>query len=188
MATVAIPAWNANGVIPPISSANPTSAERSPYVVSLSEFVLRFATSAKRRQILNGFLQYRARLHTAGLTTGFQWLDGSFMENIEATETRDPNDMDVVTFFKLPVGLTQAQVAATAPDLLDRRHLKATYFVDAFFVYLGSQAVSLVERSAYWYSVWSHRRDSTWKGYLQVDLDPVNDALAVLQLRAGGTP
>src|SRR4051812_362167 len=128
MATVAIPAWNANGVIPPISSANPTSAERSPYLVSLSEFVLRFGTSAKRRQVLNGFLQYRGRLHTAGLRTGFQWLDGSFMENVETTETRDPKDLDVVTFFSLPVGVTQQQIQAVAPDLLNHGLLKATYF------------------------------------------------------------
>lgn len=188
MATVPIPAWNASGILPPVSSTAPTSADRSPYTVSLSEFVLRFGTSPKRQQILSGFLQYRRRLHSAGFTTGFQWLDGSFLENVETTEIRDPNDLDVVTFFSLPVGLTQEQVAANAPDLLDRSHLKTTYLVDAFFVSLGSQAISLVERSAYWYSMWAHRRDSTWKGYLQVDLDSVEDALAALHLQAGGTP
>lgn len=188
MATVAIPTWNANGVMPPISSANPTSAERSPYVVSLSEFVLRFGTSPKRRQILSGFLQYRQLLHSAGLTAGFQWLDGSFMENIETLETRDPKDLDVVTFFYIPVGVTQRQIQTAAPTLTDHDLIKATYLVDSHFVSLGSHAISLVERSAYWYGVWSHRRDSTWKGYLQVDLDPIDDALAALNLHTGGTP
>jgi hypothetical protein len=188
MATVVIPTWNANGVIPPISSASPTSADRSPYTVSLSEFVLRFASSPKRRQILDGFLRYRGRLHTAGLTTGFQWLDGSFLENVETTESRSPNDLDVVTFFALPVGVNQQQILAAAPDILDQPRIKTTYFVDAYFVSLGSRATTLVERSAYWYSMWSHRRDSTWKGFLQVDLDPVEDALAALHLSAGGSP
>jgi hypothetical protein len=193
MATVVIPTWNANGVIPPISSASPTSADRSPYTVSLSEFVLRFASSPKRRQVLNGYLQYRGRLHSAGLTTGFQWLDGSFLENVETTERRDPNDLDVVTFFTLSVGVTQQQVLALAPDLFPRNavehtRLKTAYSVDAYYVSLGSRATLLVEQSAYWYSMWSHRRDSTWKGYLQVDLDPVEDALAALHLGAGGTP
>jgi hypothetical protein len=188
MPTVVIPAWNANGVIPPISSISPTSAERSPYTVSLSEFVLRFASSPERRQILDGFLQYRGRLHSAGLTIGFQWLDGSFLENVETTETRSPNDLDVVTFFSLPVGVTQQQILAAAPDILNQQRIKTTYFVDAYFVSLGSRAATLVEQSAYWYSMWSHRRDSSWKGYLQVDLDPVEDALAALHLRAGGTP
>ena len=31
--------------------------------------------------------------------------------------------------------------------------------------------------------MWSHRRDSTWKGYLQIDLDPHGDALAAVQLK-----
>ena len=188
MATVAIPAWNASGVLPPINLIDPTSPERSPYSVSLSDFVLRFGTSAKRRQILNGFLQYRRRLHAAGLTAGFQWLDGSFMESIETTETRDPKDLDVVTFYTLPVGVTQQQLFMANPDLFNLGFLKATYFVDAYVVSLGSRATILVQQSAYWYSMWSHRRDATWKGFLQVDLDPVEDTLAALNLQAGGTP
>lgn len=193
MVTVVIPAWNANGIIPPVSSAGPTSAERSPYIVSLSEFVLKFAASPKRRQILNGFLQYRVRLHSAGLRIGFQWLNGSFLESVETTETRDPNDLDVVTFFSLSVGVTQQQVLSQAPDLFPRNEvehtrLKSAYFIDAYYVSLGSPAPSLVQQSAYWYSMWSHRRDSTWKVYLQIDLDPAEDALAALHLRAGGSP
>lgn len=197
MSTVAIPAWTANGVIPPINPTAPTSAERSPYAVTLCEFVLRFATSPKRVQILDGFLRYRARLHATGLRAGFQWLNGSFHENVEVNEGRDPNDLDVVTFFTLPVGVTQQQIMLLAPDLFPntaagQATLKAAYFVDAYAVSLGSRPLLLVQQSAYWYSMWSHRRDSTWKGYLQVNLDPMDDALAAVQLRApaitGGTP
>ncbi len=36
----------------------------------------------------------------------------------------------------------------------------------------------IVAQAAYWYGMWSHRRDQTWKGYLQVDLDPAADVLA----------
>ena len=193
MPTVVIPAWTSSGVIPPVSSAGPASAERSPYVVSLSEFVLRFGSSAKRNQILNGFLRYRDRLHVAGLTTGFQWLDGSFLENIELTETRDPNDLDVVTFYSLPLGTTQQQILSLDPDLFPltvsgRANLKMSFFVDAYMVSLGSRASVLVQQSTYWYSMWSHRRDSRWKGYLQIDLDPSKDALAATHLRAGVSP
>lgn len=197
MTRVVIPTWNASGVIPPVSSTAPTSAERSPYLVSLSEFVLRYATSAKRQQILVGYLRYRGRLHSAGLTTGFQWIDGSFLENIEVTETRDPNDLDVVTFFSLPVGLTQQQVQARAPDAFpvtraERATFKTAFLVDPYFVSLGSRASILVQQSAYWYSMWSHRRDATWKGFLQIDLDPAEDPLAAIQLQVpaipGGSP
>ena len=39
-------------------------------------------------------------------------------------------------------------------------------------------ANELVERSAYWYSMWSHRRNQAWKGYLEVDLNPAHDQQA----------
>lgn len=188
MTTIAIPAWNANGVLPPINVSDPTSPARSPYPVSLSEFILRFNTSPKRRQILDGFLKYRSRLHAVGLTAGFQWIDGSFLENVEITANRDPNDLDVVTFYTLPIGVTQVQLQTAAPDVFSPGFLKATYFVDAYVVSLGSRAAILVQQSAYWYSMWSHRRDASWKGFLQIDLDPTDDALAALNLRAGGTP
>ena len=73
--TVAIPAWTAEGVLPPINASQPVSPERSPYVVSLADYVLRFGTSPERRAVIAGFLNYRAALHGAGLIHGFQWLD-----------------------------------------------------------------------------------------------------------------
>ena len=102
MAPVAIPTWTADGVLPPINASHPVSPMRSPYVVSLTDYVLRFGDTAERRTILEGFLRYRAALHAAGLVQGFQWLDGSFLEHIELTEGRAPNDIDVVTFYRLP--------------------------------------------------------------------------------------
>ena len=131
------------------------------------------------------------------LRVGFQWLDGSFHENVEVTESRDPNDIDLVTFYKLPVGVSQQQIMLQAPDLFprtaaDQSIMKNAYFVDAYTVSLGLPGPLLVQHSTYWYSMWSHRRDSTWKGYLQIDLDPQEDALAALQLTTpavtGGSP
>jgi hypothetical protein len=111
-----IPLWTSAGLIPPIDTTRPTSRERSPYFVSLSDFVLRFGTSADRRRILDGFLRYRARLHAAGLVKGFQWLDGSFLENVERIESRPPKDLDVVRYYRLPPGLTRAGLRGRAPD------------------------------------------------------------------------
>ncbi len=62
MTTVTIPAWNPQGVLPPIDVLNPTDAKRSPYRVLLTDLVVRFATSPERRQILRGWLDYRARI------------------------------------------------------------------------------------------------------------------------------
>jgi hypothetical protein len=188
MTTVAIPAWNSQGLLPPIDMLNPTSALRSPYRVALTDVMVRFATSPERRQILRGWLGYRAALHGMGLTDGFQWLDGSFLEQVETLENRPPRDLDVVTFTSFPAGFapTPQQMAA-----LDKQAAKQTYRVDSYFVELNLPADKLARRSAYWYSMWSHRRNEAWKGYLEVDLNPTYDpqALDILnQQDALGTP
>ncbi len=196
MTIVAIPAWTARGVIPPVNATSPTTAERSPYTVALPELVLRFGTSTERRRILDGFLRYRKRLHDAGLVSGFQWLDGSFLEDVELLEGRQPNDLDVVTFFRLPPGTTQSDIQSRAPDAFprsrgDRAVFKGVFHVDPYYVHLGAASERLVESSTYWYSLWSHRRDTSWKGYLQVDLAAMDEGVAAGHLTtplAGGTP
>lgn len=187
MNTVAIPSWNSLGLIPPINEQQPTSVERSPYVVSLTDFVLRFGQTQPRRTVLDGFLRYRAALHVAGLVSGFQWLDGSFLENVELLEARAPNDIDVVTFFDLPVGKSQMDMLQQFPDLFPttrgaQQKLKETYCVDAYVEHLGKAPSRLVRQSSYWYSMWSHRRNQAWKGYVQIDLAPTSDSSAITQL------
>ena len=79
-----IPEWTINNVIPAIRpNAEGHSTDRSPYEVSVIDLVERFATSPERIEILEGYLNYRKALHDLGLLEGFQWLDGSFCENVE---------------------------------------------------------------------------------------------------------
>lgn len=158
------------------------SAGRSPYKVSLVDCVLRFATTPERRAILTGYLAYRQALHEAGLVSGFQWLDGSFCEDVETIESRAPNDLDVVTFYHLPATTTQAQLMARYPKTFDRKGAKVRWKVDVYTVSLGGPPERLVERGAYWYGTWSHRRDELWKGFLQVSLDPKDDPTALTTL------
>lgn len=95
-----IPNWNISGLIPPIRPGQPGhSPERSPYRIGLMDIVNKFSETPERRNILSGLLRYRQALHDLGMINGFQWLDGSFMENVETTQSRHPNDIDVVTFF-----------------------------------------------------------------------------------------
>lgn len=189
LAAVAIPAWNSAGVLPPIRPSAPGhSADRSPYVVDLAMVVDRFATSKARMSILDGWLRFRADLHAAGIVSGFQWLDGSFLEDIETLENRAPKDMDVVTFFDLPHGQDQGSMARNHASLFDQKHVKANYGVDSYFTVLGQPTDRWqVKNISYWYSMWSHRRDSVWKGFVQVDLNPVQDgdARAALNLAEG---
>jgi hypothetical protein len=178
MSTVPIPKWNAQGVLPPIDPTGaPTSpSARSPYRTWLVNLVMHFNTTPERVKIMEGFLKYRAALHGLGLVRGFQWLDGSMLENIEILEQRVPKDVDVVTFYHLPAGKTQTDIMTAGMPLLV--NTKDQYKVDAYMVELGSPAETLVERSRYWYSMWSHRRNGLWKGYIEVDLDPAGDEAA----------
>ncbi len=188
----AIPNWNAQGLIPPIS-IDPTSPIRSPYIVSLTDVILRFNTSAPRKLVLDGLLRFRAELHKVGLVSGLQWIDGSFLENIESIESRDPRDVDVVTFFTLPTGiLNQGDLVARNPSLFDHAHVKSAYLVDSYPVSMNANGNRLITAAAYWYSMWSHRRGGAWKGFVQVDLNPAHDEIARQLLNAqstvGGTP
>lgn len=136
--TLAIPAWNSVGALPPIRPSAPGhSPDRSPYVVDLAMVFDRFATSPERMAILDGLLRFRADLHGAGITSGFQWLDGSFLEQIETLEGRAPKDMDVVTFFDLPRGQDQRSLAQHHGPLFDQKQVKANYAMDAYFIVLG---------------------------------------------------
>jgi len=180
-----IPSWNPDGLLPPVDPESPTSADRSPYCVSLDDVVLRFSETAERRAILYGFLGYRSSLHAIGLTDGVQWLDGSFVEQIESgTRRRPPADVDVVTFFRLPQGRTQAELVESASDLfpsdaVGRLALKDRFQVDAYSVHLGQSSNRLLELATYWSGVWGHQRDTfAWKGFLQIDLAPTDDEMA----------
>ncbi len=186
MATAPIPPWNARGVLPPNDPIDPTGLDRSPYPVPLLDVVMRFATSAERRTILQGLLDFRAALHRMGLVGGFQWLDGSFMEHIELLEKRAPRDIDVVTFFDAPAVFTPAP-----PDDAALRHApaKARFKVDSYLIELDATPPrELALMSAYWYSVWSHRRTAEWKGFLQIDLAPHEDGSARAWLNTAPGP
>ena len=188
MTTVAIPAWTALGLLPPIDPALPASPDRSPYPVSLKDVVMRFSTSPERRGIMKGFLDYRAALHGLGYTSGFQWLDGSFMEDVEVIEKRAPRDIDVVTFTHAPAAST---LATANLSVLDHDAAKAAFKVDSYIVELDLVPPrELTFLSAYWYSMWSHRRNQAWKGFLQIELAPAEDADALSWLAGanGGQP
>jgi hypothetical protein len=189
-----IPAWTSAGVLPSIRPGKlGHDFDRSPYRVPLSEVVDKFSSSPERLSILKGLLDYREALHMCGLVSGFQWLDGSFMEDVETLELRAPKDIDVVTYFHLPIGETELTLDKKAGDLFMNEYVKRTYSVDAYSQVLGSSTDELqVRLISYWYSMWSHRRDGIWKGFIQVELNPQQDIdarriLSAIQL-GGITP
>lgn len=174
--------WNNRGLLNPISS--PLGMKRAPYIVSLQELVERFATSPARCKILKGFLAYRRELRAIGIVEGFQWIDGSFVEDIEALDSRAPNDIDLVTFYKTPAGETQESLFNKNPLLFpsneeEKAKLKEKFPVDGSMSSLDAKQRPLIKQVIFWYSLWSHRRDQTWKGFLQVELDNQDDAEVV---------
>jgi hypothetical protein len=187
-----LPLWTMEGVLPAVWPGQPGhSTLRSPYITDLAQIVQRFATSPKRIEILQGLFSFRAELHKHGIRSGFQWLDGSFMEHVEALETRDPKDIDAVTYFDLPVGETEESLDQKASHLFDHDGVKEAFHVDHYPVVLGGMIdADSIREISYWYSMWSHRRNGTWKGFVQVDLDPSQDAAALpyLPVNSGGTP
>ncbi|MCK9374146.1 MAG: hypothetical protein M0P91_13255 [Sulfuricurvum sp.] len=181
-----IPDWNISGLIPPIRPDQPGhSPERSPYRVGLMDIVNKFSETPERRNILSGLLRYRQALHNLGMIDGFQWLDGSFMENVETTQNRNPNDIDVVTFFMMPDGMTQEIFARDHMSLFNPEYTKDVFKVDAYPVELGYPTDNwYVRQISYWYSMWSHTRQEQWKGFLEIDLSPIEDAEALAFLHA----
>lgn len=170
-------------VLPP-HLGNPTvGSELSPYSCTVVELCERFATSPERKQILEGFLSLRKELIALGFR-GFQWLDGSFLENIEVQEVRAPKDIDVVTFVEEPAD--ENAIAASLngrPELWKPALTKAMYFTDHYLLSLEQRRRLVVSQTRYWYGLFSHRRDGVWKGMLIVELkDLVDDDAARIVL------
>lgn len=179
---VAIPAWTAEGVLPPINAAQPVSAERSPYLVSLTDYVLRLGDTPARRTVLDGLLHIAPR---SGPRASCRASSGSMAasSNMWNESRGEPNDMDVVTFYRLPPDRSQRDLVSARPALfLDHAIVKRSYRVDGYLEHLGMEPERLTRRSAYWYSVWSHRRDQHWKRFVQVDLATSEDTFATATL------
>ncbi|MCT9124263.1 hypothetical protein N6G03_06565 [Cupriavidus gilardii] len=163
----------------------------SPYQVCIEDVARRFATSPARQTIFRGLLAYRKALRDIGFNQGFQWLDGSFVENVERTRLRPPGDIDIVTFVQRPTeARDEAQWSAFQRehlDLLIPAKVKARYQCEAFLMDLHSPGSLLVDDTRYWFGLFSHQRSSYhWKGMLQVDLVD-NDAAALAVLEAGAS-
>lgn len=187
--TPGIPAFNHSGVLPPFLGSDPagSSAAMSPYRVSIDSLITAYATTPERNAILQGFLRFRRDLRAIGIT-GWQWLDGSFLENIESLQSRAPHDLDVVTFFVRPQGFNSpsAWIAFVNQNLpvLDRAQTKQTYGCDAQWVDLSTGPYNVVSQTRYWFGLFSHQRiTGVWKGMLEIEHPPVDaDAAARILL------
>jgi hypothetical protein len=178
-----IPQPTIDGILPPYMGSEPgnTPALMSPYEVGPLDVVQRFGSTDQRKVILKNWIDHRAALRDLGFVSGFQWLDGSFVEE------KDPNDLDLVTFLHRPASIdvtTLGQLWFGNPTIFNRSDVKQTYNLDAFFLDLDDDPEDLVSLSRYWLQLFSHQRDTfLWKGMLQVRLeDTGEDAQAIALL------
>lgn len=183
-----IPKLNQSGVLPPfISEQGPTNpAGMAPYKTTITELVLHYAHTPERISILKGLLDYRRKLRSIGVRHGFQWLDGSFVENVELNRGRPPSDVDIVTFALRPTNdLEQWKKLVNGnTDLFRPNEAKQKYCCDAYFVDLNTHPINVVSNTRYWFGLFSHQRESyLWKGMLEIQIECGDDqALEILDL------
>ena len=173
-----IPLLNQSGVLPPfLPDAGPAQlAAMAPYEATLVEIVHRFAFSPDRVAILQGLLNYRQQLRSLGIVDGFQWIDGSFVEDCEKHRSRPPRDIDLVTFAERPP--VHRDIAAWKDfvtrnkSLFDPSANKKNFLCDAYYEDLCLPSKTVVSRSRYWFGLFSHQRTSyLWKGLLVLPLN-----------------
>lgn len=168
------PGWDAKtGLLPPVYPGHETAFDtRSPYRVTPEYFVTHFGKNNERLKLLRSFFDFRARIYQAGGNGGFQWVNGSFVENKELIKKKKPNDIDVVTFL---------ENTPSDSSLADSGAMKRLYSVDSHWVIFSRHSkAELVYLVVYWYSLWGHQRDSLqWKGFLEIPLDKKLDDDAI---------
>ena len=149
-----------------------------------------FGTTSHRRQLLRNLIAYRTLLAGAGYVSGIQFIDGSFVENIEAFGQREPSDIDVFSVLSVPLRyLTDPHAWQTIgypfwrTEIIDRVRNKQRFKLDTYAVLLEerqAQPTNLVRDIIYWYGLFSHQRDTfAWKGFAALTLDPAGDRTAV---------
>jgi hypothetical protein len=173
-----LPEFNIDGLISPFVGADGPGGhfeDLSPYRVSVIELVQGLSFSEGRKSILRGWLLHRRALRAIGFNTGFQWIDGSFVE-----KDKEPKDIDVVTYFRRPAIARSptdlsAHLRANLP-VFGRSQVKTAFHVDFLYVDLDGTAEVIVNLTRYYAGLFSHRRsDLLWKGMLQVPLEDAGD-------------
>jgi hypothetical protein len=165
----------------------------SPYPVTVTEVVTHFATTDERKAILAGWLEYRRALRTAGLAIGFQWLDGSFLEDKETLSNSPPGDIDVVIFTRRPANIQSdgdwKDFIAANRNLFNHGAVKHNYKVDAYFVDLDGNSRDVILQTRYFLLLFSHQRDThIWKGLLEVEQDSRNEDDVALSILMSNVP
>jgi hypothetical protein len=187
-----VPKFNESGVLPPFlpGSSPAAAADVAPYRITLEELVESFGTTPERKSLLVGYLKYRIELKSKGIVAGFQWVDGSFTEQSEVTRGRAPGDIDILTFATRPASIGDPrqwfEFVNANLHLFDPGVSKESFSCDAYYVDLSVAPQYVVSKTAYWFGLFSHQRETfLWKGLLEISLTD-GDEERLLDLLTGG--
>ncbi|MED5549797.1 MAG: hypothetical protein VX529_10615 [Pseudomonadota bacterium] len=191
---MSIPAFDGRGLLPPFRG-DAHGRDRSPYWVDMTTIVSAFATTDRRKSLLRGFISYRQLLRHHGFDRGVQFVDGSFVENVEVIRGREPSDIDVFSLVHAPRNFLadpSSWVVQGLPiwneEVQNAKKNKKRFNIDSYallYEEVAGHPLGLINHIIYWYSLFSHQRDTfSWKGFVGVDMDLVaskeDQALAML--------
>lgn len=154
------------------------------------ELVGFFGTTPHRRHLLRNLIEYRELLASDGYSHGMQFIDGSFVEDIETTESRSPNDIDLFSILDLPARYRADQAEWSksginfwSTEIADRARNKARYSLDTYAILIQERGLRLIQDVIYWYGLFSHKRGTyAWKGFVAVELSSADDSAALAAL------
>jgi hypothetical protein len=182
-----VPGFDARGLLPPYIGPDETAVDRSPYGAAMTEIVVRLAATSHRRNLLKGLLDYRQLLNGLGYTAGLQFIDGSFVEDVETREARDPKDIDVFSFLERPLRYrNDPAIWATvgfsewSNEIVNRPHNMSRFNLDTYAVAVDQvSGLDVILATTYWSSLFAHKRIThDWKGFLRVPLNFADDVAA----------
>ncbi len=183
----ALPPFDLNGVLPP-RPGNEEFGSGTPYRVSSSDLVARFAIAPDRCTALWGLLNYREALRDSGMCEGFQWIGGSLVEDTHDIGKRQNALAEVVTFYVTDAShdeeLSWQSTIMLRTDLLDPNEAVTRYCCEGYFVALRLRRPDpevLVRLAAYWSTRLSHRADGVWRGFVEIPLADDIEARALLE-------
>lgn len=166
-----IPPFDHNNVLPPYQGGDPTIRGcLSPYKSDIVEFCQHFAKTPERIAILKGFVCFRLECLKFGIQCGYQWIDGSFVENVEVARSRAPHDIDVVTMFALSDVSMQVVIANNFPAFVKPSLSKMLYNVDHYPCLVNDTPFGTIESVKYWNQLFGHNREGIWKGMVELPL------------------
>ena len=179
-----IPPFDHNNVLPPYVGDVTNPFTMSPYTCDIMELCRFFATTPRRIAILKGLVRFRLVCTQQGIR-GRQWIDGDFVEKLEA-ENRDPEHVVAVSLIYKLSDDHNRRVLRDFPEFADSRLSRQHYLVDHQVFIINLSPEYTVLWSKHWNLLFGHNRRGIWKGMLEMPLyeDNTFDQMAMAYLNS----